>query len=69
MGKEVNRMSYKGTRRKVNIENRRPSEIGQIGDAYQNLGWIEVEVVPYKYIIFEWQLDTFPVYPDLAFLG
>lgn len=56
-------MSYKGTRYEVNIEKYRPSEIGQIGDAFQNLGWIEVEIVPHKCIIFEWQLDTRPRYP------
>ena len=68
-------MSYKGTRFNYSIQSKFQSELGKeidaVGNAFQNAGWIEVEILPEEgfptNIIFEWQLDTYPIRPFIDF--
>lgn len=47
-------------------------ELDAVGNAYQNAGWIEVGFVPESgfptHVIFEWQFDRPPIYPNVGSL-
>ena len=62
-------MSRKGFRYTYELQSSSPAELGKVGDAYQNAGWIEVDFIPEKgiptHVIFEWTLDRLPVYPEV----
>ena len=66
-------MSYKGTRFNYSIQSKFESDLGKeidiVGNAFQNAGWIEVEIIPEEGfptdIVFEWQLDSYPVRPSI----
>lgn len=68
-------MSYKGTRYNYSIQSKFQSELGKeldvVGNAFQNTGWIEVEILPEEgfptNIIFEWQLEGYPIHPSIDF--
>lgn len=64
-------MSSKGFRYAYTIKSKSMSDLGkeldEVGSAFQNCGWIEVDFLPETgfptTVIFEWQLDRPPVYP------
>lgn len=62
-------MSRKGFRYTYKLQSNSPAELGKVGDAYQNAGWIEVDFLPESgpptHVIFEWQNDGPPIYPSV----
>ena len=64
-------MSYKGHRYAYHVVSKEPgklaAEIDAVGNAFQNAGWIECEIIPDSgfpaQIVFAWTLDSKPVIP------
>lgn len=67
-------MSHKGFRYAYPLESSGQASLGKeidrVGNAYQLAGWIEVDYIPKDgiptHIIFEWQQEGIPVYPDVS---
>ena len=69
-------MTYKGTRYTYSIVSKGPAklaeEIDTVGNAFQNAGWIEAEIIPESgfptHIVFEWTQDGRPIHPVIPLL-
>ena len=64
-------MLHKGIRYTYRVISKGPTqlaaEIDAVGNAFQNAGWIECEIIPETgfpaYIVFEWTQDSKPILP------
>ena len=67
-------MSHKGIKFPYPLVSRTQADLGKeidaVGNAYQNAGWKEVDVIPAEgfptHIVFEWQQDRPPFYPSVS---